>query len=52
MRMRKHLAETLGALAVKLKPADVAALEEAAPASAILGARYPEAALRELDSER
>jgi aryl-alcohol dehydrogenase-like predicted oxidoreductase len=52
MRTRKHLAETMGALAVKLEKADVAALEAAVPASGITGTRYPREMMAALDSER
>jgi aryl-alcohol dehydrogenase-like predicted oxidoreductase len=51
-RTRKQLAESLGALEVRLSPADIAALEEAVPASAVAGTRYDEWQMRNLDSER
>jgi aryl-alcohol dehydrogenase-like predicted oxidoreductase len=49
-RRRESLAEALGALDVRLSPAQLAALAAAAPAAA--GARYPEAQLAHLDSEK
>ena len=52
MRTRRHLAETLGALAVTLDPTDITALEAAVPASAVQGTRYPQAMMGALDSER
>ena len=52
MRTRKHLAETLAALDVKLEASDLAALEDAVPAAAVVGTRYPAAAMPSLDSER
>ncbi|MFF0460377.1 aldo/keto reductase [Streptomyces mexicanus] len=51
-RTRERLAEALGALEVTLDPADLAAIEEAVPAGAAAGARYPEAQMAHLDSER
>jgi aryl-alcohol dehydrogenase-like predicted oxidoreductase len=51
-RRRDRLAETLGALAVTLGPADIAAIERAVPKGAAAGARYPAAAMAALDSER
>jgi aryl-alcohol dehydrogenase-like predicted oxidoreductase len=51
-RTRKQLAESLGALDVRLSPAEIAALEEAVPASAVAGTRYNERQMRNLDSER
>jgi aryl-alcohol dehydrogenase-like predicted oxidoreductase len=39
-RRRDRLAEALGALAVELSPADLAAIEEAVPADAAAGTRY------------
>src|SRR5882724_8432296 len=51
-RRRDRLAEALGALAVTLSPADIAAIERAVPKGAAAGARYPEAAMAALDSER
>lgn len=50
-RRRDRLAEALGALDVTLDAADLAAIEEAVPAGAAAGARYPEAQMAHLDSE-
>ena len=51
-RRRDRLAEALGALKLRLKPEDLAAIGEAAPADAVAGARYPDAQMAMLDSER
>ncbi|MFJ3244443.1 aldo/keto reductase [Streptomyces sp. NPDC086782] len=51
-RTRERLTEALGATAVTLDEADLAAIEEAVPADAVVGARYPEAQMAHLDSER
>ncbi|WP_028804571.1 aldo/keto reductase [Streptomyces sp. 142MFCol3.1] len=51
-RSRDRLTEALGALDVTLGPDDLAAIEEAVPAGAAAGARYPEAQMAHLDSER
>jgi aryl-alcohol dehydrogenase-like predicted oxidoreductase len=51
-RTRSQLAESLGALAVELSPADLARLDAAVPASAVAGDRYDERQMRILDSER
>jgi aryl-alcohol dehydrogenase-like predicted oxidoreductase len=51
-RRRDRLAEALGALHVKLGPADIAAIERAMPKDAVAGARYPNAAMAQLDSEK
>ena len=51
-RRRDRLAETLGALEVKLSPSDLAALAKALPPGAAAGERYPEAALAHMDSEK
>lgn len=51
-RRRDRLAEALGALEVDLTPADLAAIEAAAPASAVAGTRYAAALMAHLDSER
>jgi aryl-alcohol dehydrogenase-like predicted oxidoreductase len=51
-RRRDRLAEALGALDVKLTPAHLAALAEAFPPGAAAGARYPEAQLAHMDSEK
>ncbi|MFE2551046.1 aldo/keto reductase [Streptomyces sp. NPDC059355] len=50
-RRRDRLAEALGATAVELTAADLAAIEEAVPAGAAAGDRYPEAQMAHLDSE-
>ncbi|MFD7837325.1 aldo/keto reductase [Streptomyces sp. NPDC059761] len=50
-RRRDRLAEALGAMAVELSAADLAAIEEAVPAGAAAGERYPEAQMAHLDSE-
>ncbi|MER5737429.1 aldo/keto reductase [Streptomyces sp. NPDC002262] len=50
-RTRARLAEALGALDVVLDPADLAAIEEAVPAGAAAGERYPAAQMAHLDSE-
>lgn len=51
-RRRDRLAEALGAVEVTLTPAELAAIETAAPRGAAAGERYPAAALLHLDSER
>ncbi|HUM01444.1 MAG TPA: aldo/keto reductase [Thermoanaerobaculia bacterium] len=51
-RTRAQLAESLGALAIELTPADVARLEAAVPASAVAGTRYHAPQMRILDSEK
>ncbi|MFD3531527.1 aldo/keto reductase [Streptomyces sp. NPDC058664] len=51
-RRRDRLAEALGALDVTLDAADLAAIEEAVPAGAAAGDRYPAAQMAHLDSER
>jgi len=51
-RTRERLAESLGALEVTLDAADLAAIEEAVPADAAAGDRYPSAQMAHLDSER
>ncbi|WP_017239221.1 aldo/keto reductase [Streptomyces sp. SS] len=50
-RRRDRLAEALGALDVTLDAADLAAIEEAVPAGAASGDRYPAAQMAHLDSE-
>jgi aryl-alcohol dehydrogenase-like predicted oxidoreductase len=50
-RRRDQLAEALGALDVKLTPADLARIEQAVPAAAVAGARYLPAVLAHMDSE-
>ncbi|HQN51034.1 MAG TPA: aldo/keto reductase [Phenylobacterium sp.] len=51
-RRRDRLAESLGALTLDLSPADLAAIEAAAPKGASAGARYAPAQMASLDSER
>lgn len=50
-RRRDRLAEALGAMDVTLSQADLAAIEEAVPAGAAAGERYPAAQMAHLDSE-
>ncbi|MFD3438088.1 aldo/keto reductase [Streptomyces sp. NPDC058685] len=50
-RRRDRLTEALGALDVTLDAGDLAAIEEAVPAGAAAGARYPESQMAHLDSE-
>ncbi|MFI7133229.1 aldo/keto reductase [Nonomuraea sp. NPDC050153] len=51
-RRRERLAEALGALEVRLSAEDLAAVEAAVPEGAAAGARYAEAQMSMLDSER
>ena len=51
-RRRDRLTEALGALDITLEEADLTAIEEAVPAGAAAGERYPEAQMAHLDSER
>jgi aryl-alcohol dehydrogenase-like predicted oxidoreductase len=51
-RRRDRLIEALGALEVSLAPAHLAALARAIPVGAAAGARYPEAQLAHMDSEK
>ncbi|MEU1194870.1 aldo/keto reductase [Streptomyces sp. NPDC005813] len=51
-RTRDRLTEALGALDVTLGPDDLTAIQEAVPAGAAAGARYPAAQMAHLDSER
>jgi len=44
--------ESLGALGVRLSPAQLAQIEQAVPPDAAAGQRYPEAQLAHMDSER
>ena len=48
----RSLTEALGALDVTLTPQHLAALAKAFPPGAAAGARYPEAQLVHMDSER
>jgi aryl-alcohol dehydrogenase-like predicted oxidoreductase len=50
-RTRERLAESLGALDVTLDAADLAAIEEAVPADAAAGTRYPAAHMSHLGTE-
>ncbi|MDA5281366.1 aldo/keto reductase [Streptomyces sp. Isolate_45] len=50
-RRRDRLTEALGAMRVELTAADLAAVEEAVPAGAAVGERYPAAQMAHLDSE-
>ncbi len=51
-RRRERLHEALGALELRLSEDDLRAFEDAVPAGAAAGGRYPEAQLAFLDSER
>ncbi len=51
-RTRERLTEATGALELELTGSDVAAIEEAVPADAVAGTRYPEQQMAMLDSER
>jgi len=51
-RTRAQLHEALDALAISLTAEEVAAIEAAVPAAAVAGARYQEAQMKNLDSER
>jgi pyridoxine 4-dehydrogenase len=51
-RRRDRLTEALGARGVTLSAADFAAIETAVPKGAAAGARYPEALLKHMDSEK
>jgi aryl-alcohol dehydrogenase-like predicted oxidoreductase len=51
-RTRERLAEALGALDLALDAGDLERIEAAVPPDAIAGARYPEAQMAHLDSER
>jgi aryl-alcohol dehydrogenase-like predicted oxidoreductase len=50
-RRRDQLAEALGALDLKLTPADLIRTEQAVPATAVAGTRYLPAILAHMDSE-
>jgi aryl-alcohol dehydrogenase-like predicted oxidoreductase len=50
-KRRDRLAEALGALNLRLTPADRAALEAAVPAGQVAGDRYDSAQMAALDSE-
>jgi aryl-alcohol dehydrogenase-like predicted oxidoreductase len=51
-RTRKQLEESLGALAIELSAAEIAAIEQALPASEVAGTRYAAPQMQHLDSER
>jgi aryl-alcohol dehydrogenase-like predicted oxidoreductase len=51
-RRREQLVEALGALDLELSADDLAAIERAVPKGAAAGARYPDAQMAQLDSER
>ena len=51
-RTRTQLDEAIGALAIELSPAELAAIEGAVPASEVAGDRYATPQMRLLDSER
>jgi pyridoxine 4-dehydrogenase len=51
-RRRDRLAESLGALAVRLSPEQLLEIEQAVPPDAAAGERYPEVQLAHMDSER
>jgi aryl-alcohol dehydrogenase-like predicted oxidoreductase len=51
-RRRDRLSEALGAQSLRLDADDMAAIERAVPKGAAAGARYPEAQLAHMDSER
>jgi aryl-alcohol dehydrogenase-like predicted oxidoreductase len=51
-RTRGRLAESLAALELQLDAEALAAIEEAVPPASVAGARYPEAAMAHLDSEK
>ena len=51
-RRRNQLSESLAAANIVLNREDIAAIEQVVPKDAASGARYPEAAMAHLDSER
>ncbi len=51
-RRRDRLAESLGALDVRLTAEDLTTIENAVPRDAAAGGRYPESQLAHLDSEK
>ncbi len=51
-RTRAQLAETLGALEIRLSPAELAEIEARIPAEQVAGTRYDESQMRNLDSEK
>ena len=51
-RTRERLTEARGALELDLSDDDIARIEQAMPADAAVGDRYPAAQMGQLDSER
>jgi len=51
-RTRKQLDESLGALAIELSASEIAAIEQAIPASEVAGSRYGAPQMQHLDSEK
>jgi aryl-alcohol dehydrogenase-like predicted oxidoreductase len=51
-RTRKQLDESLGALAIELSAAEIAAIEQAIPAAEVAGTRYAAPMMQHLDSEQ
>jgi aryl-alcohol dehydrogenase-like predicted oxidoreductase len=51
-RTRAQVAESLGALNVRLTPQEITEIEAAVPAEAVAGTRYDPAQMRNLDSEK
>lgn len=51
-RTRKQLDESLGALAIELSASEIAAIEQAIPASEVAGTRYATPQMQHLDSEQ
>ncbi|MGA7328119.1 MAG: aldo/keto reductase, partial [Rhodomicrobium sp.] len=51
-RTREQLAEAIGSLQFELTPEDINAIEQAIPKGTAAGARYPDAQMGHLDSER
>ena len=51
-RKRTQLAESLGALEVKLSAEEIAEIEAAVPAHAVAGTRYDAHQMKALDSEK
>ena len=51
-RTRRQLDESLGALAIRLTPAELAEIEQAIPASEVAGTRHGAPQMQMLDSER
>jgi aryl-alcohol dehydrogenase-like predicted oxidoreductase len=51
-RTRERLQEAIGALDLELSAGELSRIEQAMPADAAVGERYPEAGMAQLDSER